>query len=68
MQRKTSRSRCKFSLRIKRIKFLFFGFFQLWLADKLMEINPYKPKLSQVEEPPSLSLEDTQSSTYENTR
>jgi hypothetical protein len=33
-----------------------------------MEINPYKPKLSQVEEPPSLSLEDTQSSTYENTR
>jgi hypothetical protein len=31
-----------------------------------MEINPYKPKLSQVEEPSS--LEDTQSSTYENTR
>jgi nucleoside diphosphate kinase homolog 5 len=25
--------------------------FQLWLADKLVEINPYKPKLTQVEAP-----------------
>lgn len=24
-------------------------FLQSWLADKLMEMNPYKPKLSQVE-------------------
>jgi hypothetical protein len=32
-------------------------FLQLWLADKLMEINPYKPKLSQVEEPSNASEE-----------
>jgi nucleoside-diphosphate kinase len=53
-----------FSFLIKQI--LVFISLKLWLADKLMEINPYKPKLSQVEEPPS--LEDTQASTFENTR
>ena len=31
---------------------LFFSF-QLWLADKLTEMNPYKPKLTQVEAPSS---------------
>ena len=33
-------------------------FHKLWLADKLMEMNPYKPKLSQVEIP--ISVNDSQ--------
>ncbi|CAF1129632.1 unnamed protein product [Rotaria sp. Silwood1] len=38
----------------------------LWLADKLMEINPYKPKLSQVET--KSSFDDTHILSYENAR
>lgn len=54
-----------FSLSLKFILSRCFSL-QLWLANKLMETNPYKPKLTQVEEPPT--HDRTYSSTHGNAR